>query len=383
MRRSNWRIDGFDPEKAFARIDALEDSRSKAEAILATLEGYREARDEWRKVLANHPDGLVRERVTEYAEVLHCEPKFRAVTHASFNLLQAWPQRVVPSLKARLRILSIGGNPEILERASSWLDPSDLFWFNSVETVAYARDIEDRDRRLGFLITFKEQVITAWQSGMLVLIDPQTGFEVDADAGSYETMLNKAVGQLQVEIQNLELSSFLKSRKAGKKPTHSPHYEGKILWRASVEKLTQLMTTLYAERLIECDKPDIPVIITEHFRDLREPEYELAQIAAVMMLKEPPSESSPYDKVFWKGSLVELTYLFLKLLEKSYVSHVEGELIKLLPQHFFDKDGKPINERSLRTSKSEARGLEPRNNRVRRMTSINDALLKNDSVEKK
>ncbi|MEX2443153.1 MAG: hypothetical protein WD492_06095 [Alkalispirochaeta sp.] len=383
MQRSNLPIDGFDPEKAFARIDAFGDSRGKTEAIIATLETYREARDNWRQVLANHPDGLVRERVSEYAEVLHCEPKFRAVTHASFNLLQAWPQRVAPNLKARLRILSIGGNPEILERASSWLDPSDLFWFNSAETVAYARDIEDRDRRLGFLITFKEKVVTAWQSGRLVLIDPQTGFEVDTDADSYETMLNKAVGQLLVEIQNLELSTFLKSRKAGEKPATSPHYEGKILWRASVEKLTQLMTTLYAERLIECDKRDLLAIITEHFRDLREPEYELAQIANAMMLKEPPSESSPCDKIFWKGSLVELTYLFLKLVEMSYFSHVEGELIKLLPQHFFDKNGKPVNERSLGTSKSEARGLGPRNNRVRRMTAIIDELLKNNSVEKK
>ena len=80
---SNQPTLSFSPRAVVERIDGINDPEQRARAIAGILHTYSSTRDRWRDVVTSNPQGLDKQKTSEYAAILGCAPDQRLINCGS------------------------------------------------------------------------------------------------------------------------------------------------------------------------------------------------------------------------------------------------------------------------------------------------------------
>ncbi len=355
---SNQRTWSFSHLAAVQSIDAIEDPQRRAEAIVGVLRSYSSVRDEWQAVVKAHPQGLDKRKTHEYAAMLGCAATFESVVTASYNLLNVWPAKTVALLEATLELLNIRGEIEGLFRAIEWDRLSERYYFDIRRVMATIEDMADVTLKIKALEQVRESLLAHGSSGSLILIDPESGEEMQPEEDRYGDVVVAALRDfLDPELYRLRTIPYVAARRSGTPGEYDPHEVGLIRWSAPLEHLSQLLRDLVSYDLIDCSLDDLPSVAACHFGDKFErvlTHDELREMFGTQARGGPAEDCGP---ILWKSEQAPLTHLVFGLAENGFIGHKPSSYLDLIIAHFAKPDGSAFSRRSLTASKNKIQSM--------------------------
>jgi len=352
MAHSNFLTFDFEPGRVFQEIEYIDDLERRFNFINDLISIYKEIKPKWRKVLQNHPKGLIREKTEEYAEILRITPDYDKVIETSYNIMNAWPQWVLPKLNTYKTVIKIRHVPDTLSYNY------EIFKKEEIEShaldIAYIKrefdKIQNLEERLYKYEQYIEIVFEFLRKGTLVLIDPNTGNHIQPKANHYQAECNRIIEEhLYPIVHSLKLMIYLDSKRRGDIPTVSPTEIGPIKWLADDTKLVELFQLLLRYSLINVKYADLFGIISGHFIDAYNQAYTYDYLKNYFDHPDSIEDNSITSKIHWQQTEAMLIYLIDRLIHWKIIQHKPDNYAYIIEKHFKNKKG--ANFKALQSQK--------------------------------
>ena len=355
MAHSNFLTFDFDPARVMEKIKLIKTTERKMEYIADLLSVYKQVDEKWRKVLLNHPEGLVWEKTEEYADLLGIYPEYDLVIETSYNLINEWPSWVVPKLETLFDVLQIRSNNDsdvALERKISWDRLSELVYFDVKLYMEELDQIKDITERLHAYEALRDYCLAGIKKGTLILLHPKTGKEVYPEKRKYKAIADILFKEyIDPVINKLKLSPYLKAKRRGEEPEVSPTYPGKLKWMGDGESLTRLLELLHQHELIKTEYAYLAGLAAGHFMDSYEQDFHVSRVREYFSRSNLIEDTTIEGKIQWDSEQSILIFLIHSLIRQKLLSHRIEHYSRLITTHFISGE-KEYKGGSLQTVKS-------------------------------
>ncbi len=229
----------------------------------------------------------------------------------------------------RRELLNIRAEIEGLFRVIEWDRLSERYYFDTRRVMATIEEMADVTLRIKALEQVRESLLAHGSSGTLILIDPESGEEVQPEEDRYGDVVVAALRDfLDPELYKLRTIPYVAARRSGTPGAYDPHEVGLIRWGAPFELLPQMLRDLVSFDLIGCFLDDLPSVAACHFGD-------------------------KFERALTNDELREM----FDLAGNGFIGHKQRSYLDLIIAHFVKPDRSPFSRRSLTASKNNIQSM--------------------------